>query len=102
MTKSLFLSKLYLDKYLSRAKIQKWGIRNFFGLTILNIVLMILILLHSAGYFSPYLPLSINLIVLAAIIFMSLLLETNRKALFLISLIFLSFPGLLKILAFVI
>lgn len=77
--------------------IRFWAQERIIGLFIFNAILMMLILLHSAGYFSPFFPLSINIIVMISLISSIFLLGTNNKAAFTIALLFWLFAAFLKI-----
>jgi hypothetical protein len=76
-----------------------WVKDHQFELGLYNMLLMALVLLHSAGYFDPYLPLSINIIVFLSILLAIVLLQINSRAVFSISLFFLLFALLMKIFA---
>lgn len=65
---------------------------------IFNIALMFVFLLRSAGYFSPYLPISVNMIVVFALILSVVLLKANYKTMFITAMVFWIFAGLLGIL----
>lgn len=78
-------TKEYTEKHLMR-------------LFIFNVFLIVLLLLHSAGYFAPYLPLTINFIMLISLIVASLLLRLNNVGLIIISLSFWVFACLLRLL----
>lgn len=89
------INKIFL-KYL--LKIQKWAKQHSLGLFLFNIITLILLLLRSAGYFEPFLPLTINLIVLISFILAIFLLGATKQSLFFITLIFWLFSAILKIL----
>lgn len=78
--------------------IQRWSKENLTGLFFFNLLIFILLLLRSAGYFDPFLPLSINLIFLLTIIASVPLLKSNSRTLFLLSISFLSFGAMFKLL----
>lgn len=63
-----------------------------------NIALMFAFLLRSAGYFSPYLPISVNMIVVFALILSVVLLKANYKTFFMAGILFWAFAGLLGML----
>lgn len=83
------------DKLLKR--LQVWGTKHFIGLIIFNLVIMMLILLRSAGYFEPYYLISINLIVLVAIVLSIFLLGARSNSIFMLTICFLLFGMLFKI-----
>ena len=60
-----------------------------------NITLMSAFLLRSAGYLSPYLLISVNMIVILALILSVFLLKANYKTMFITALFFWIFAGLL-------
>lgn len=68
------------------------------GLFAFNIIMMILILMRSAGYFAPFLPLSINIIVLICLIISIPLLGVRDKMIFSIALLLWIFAALLRLL----
>lgn len=78
---------------LNTFKQQKW-----LGFFLFNIIMMLLLLLYSAGYFSPYFPLTVNIIVLIGIMLSVILLNVRSKVIFLIALLFWIFAAFLKIL----
>lgn len=79
-------------------ELRTWGDKNFLGLLFVNLVLMMLILLRSAGYFEPYLTITINLIILVMIIMIRFLLRVKGKVILEFSLFFLLFAMFLKVL----
>lgn len=56
---------------------------------IFNIIVVILLLLEGAGYFDPFFPLTINNIVIVALILAAILLGIKSRAYYAISLAFL-------------
>lgn len=79
------------------SKIKLWAQERIIGLFTFNAILMLMILLQSAGYFSPFFPLSINTIVMISLISSIFLLGTNSKASFVLALVFWLFASFLKI-----
>lgn len=77
--------------------LQEWSQQKILNLFIFNAVLTMLLLLRSAGYFAPYLPLTINLITLLCFIMAVFLLGFRFRALFVITLLFWLFAAFLKI-----
>lgn len=67
--------------------LQTWSQKRILNLFIFNVVLTMLLLLRSAGYFDPYLPLTINLIILLCLAMSVFLLGLRYKALFIITLL---------------
>lgn len=86
--------KLYLNQL---KKLRIWSGKHLFGLLILNLILMGQILLSSAGYFRPFFALTINSIVVMALISSIFLLDLRSKGAFFITLLFWLFAALLKI-----
>lgn len=64
---------------------------------VFNIVIMILVVLHSAGYFQPYFLISINLIVIVGLLLAIFLLEAGSNVMYAGSLILLIVCLLFKI-----
>ncbi|QQS38606.1 hypothetical protein IPM62_04460 [Candidatus Woesebacteria bacterium] len=94
--------KKYINKRLSRTfwghkevKTKAWANKHLSGLFTYNIILILLVLLHSAGYFHPFLPLTINIIVMISLILAVIMLGATSKVIFVISLFFLAFAELL-------
>lgn len=77
---------------------RKWANDNILGLFLFNLILMFLILLHSAGYFAPFFPLTINVIVFICTLSAIFLLRATSRSLFSVALFFWIFAGLLKLL----
>lgn len=86
-------------KYIEKIKesINSWAMKHFFQISVFNFVLIMLFLLRSAGYFDPYLLISVNFIVVAALIMSILLLKAKSNVMFIVCLSFWLFAGLLKI-----
>lgn len=70
-------------------KLANWSKDHFVGLFLFNGIILLLVLLSNAGYFSPFFPITINVIVLASLILAVILLGVSSRVIFLISLIFL-------------
>ena len=68
-------------------RIDKW--------VLFNIALMSAFLLRSAGYFSPYLLISVNMIVVFALMLSIFLLKASYKTMFITALFLWVFAGLL-------
>jgi len=79
-------------------KFKKWVLEYNYRLIVFNIIIVFLFLLRSAGYFQPYFPISVNFIVIFALILSYFLLGSNSKTVFLVTLIFWIFAGMLFIL----
>lgn len=76
----------YLNQQLFLVEI--WSKKHLSGLFIFNLILVVLLLLHSAGYFAPFFPLSINFIFFALFILSIILLGARSKELIIIAVIF--------------
>lgn len=104
MISNIISKAIYYKKTVDVLLVQKmvelrtWGDKNFLGLLFVNLVLMMLILLRSAGYFEPYLTITINLIILVMIIMIRFLLRVKGKVILEFSLFFLLFAMFLKVL----
>lgn len=90
--------KEVLERFVSQrsARLQDWALQRIFGVFVFNTVLVLLLLLHSAGYFSPYFPLTINTIVVIGMILSILLLRMNSKDIFFLALFFWLLAAFLK------
>lgn len=78
------------------ARLQDWALQRIFGVFVFNTVLVLLLLLHSAGYFSPYFPLTINTIVVIGMILSIFFLRMNSKNIFFLALFFWLLAAFLK------
>ena len=67
-------------------------------ISVFNLVIILLFLLRSAGYFDPYFLISVNLIVTVALILAIPLLGANSRTMFVASLVFWLFVGFLRVL----
>lgn len=83
----------------TRLNLLKWSKVHILGLFIFNFILMFLILLHSAGYFAPYFPITINVIVLISLIMAVFLLGIRSKTIFGFALTFWVFTAFLRVLS---
>lgn len=92
MTKQLY--RFYQQKM---KQLQLWGVRHAFGIFVFNTILVLLLLLRSADYFFPFLPLTINIIVLVALILSIILLNLHNWAIFFIALLLWLFAAFLRI-----
>lgn len=78
-------------------ELQFWTQERITGLFLFNIILGLLLLLHSAGYFAPFLLLTINLIAIISLILSIVLLRVSSRVIFSIAIFFWIFTALLKI-----
>ncbi len=74
---------------------QNWATENLAGLVVYNLIILLLVLLHSAGYFHPFLPITINIITFIAMILAVLLLGARSEFMFGMAAAFLVFAGFL-------
>lgn len=79
-------------------QINRWAKRKFLQISVFNLVIILLFLLRSAGYFDPYFLISVNLIVTVALILAIPLLGANSRTMFVVSLVFWLFVGFLRVL----
>ncbi len=78
-------------------QINEWAASHVFSLVIFNVILIFMLLLRSVGYFSPFLPLTTNIIVMTSFILAVLLFNINSTFIFIAALIFWLFAAFLKI-----
>lgn len=74
-----------------------WASKHYLNLAVFNVVIIILVLLHSARYFYPYWLISNNVIIFISLVLSVLLLGARSKFMFVFSLAFWVFAGLMKI-----
>lgn len=88
-----------MKKYITERQklVLDWVQHHYLKLAIFNALVMFMILLRSAGYFDPYLPISVNMIVLATLVLSVLLLDARSRSLFVVSLVFWLFALFLKL-----
>lgn len=86
--------KIYLQE---AKKVKGWAESRLFGLFILNLTIMVLVLLRSAGYFSPFFLITINFIVFVALVLSVILLGFKTKGVFMVALFLWLFTGFLRI-----
>ena len=70
-------------------KISNWTKDHQLGLFIFNMIMLVLVILRSAGYFEPFFPLTINFIMLVGFILCAVLLGAGSRTLFLFAFFFL-------------
>ena len=85
----------YLDSH-SR-NIRKWTRRHYFQLAIFYSFVLFLFLMRSAGYFHPYFVISVNVIILAALLTSIPLLGVRSSVLFVVTILFWGFAAFLKV-----
>ena len=79
-------------------KMTAWASSHYLNLAVFNVLIVILVLLHSAKYFDPYWMISINAIVFLTLAASVFLLGARSKIMFLASLGFWIFAGIMRIL----
>ncbi|MFA6073866.1 MAG: hypothetical protein WC758_07165 [Candidatus Woesearchaeota archaeon] len=79
------LNKLFVKQ---KILIKKWAEENIAGLFLFNLIILLLVLLRFAGYFSPFLTININLIYLVSLILSVVLLKATSKMMFIVALSF--------------
>ena len=95
MTNKTFYRQKFTD---FQKKVAVWVSSHYANLAIFNALMVILVLLHSAKYFDPFWLITINVIIFISLITSVFLLGARSKALFIISLIFWIFAGIMRIL----
>ena len=78
-------------------KVELWAKDNTAGIFVFNMIIILLVLLRSAGYFDPFFKLTINLIVLISVILSIFLLSVNSRAVFVFAIIFWILAAFFKI-----
>lgn len=92
------MGNLYQYKQKIVNDIRVWVLKYQVNIAIVNIILIIMFLLRSVGYFHPYLPITIHMIVFIGVILSIILLGASTRALIVVSLIFLLSASMLRIL----
>lgn len=87
------------NRYLTELKknLAIWVSGHYINLAIFNVLIVILVLLHSAKYFDPFWTITVNVVVFVSLIASVLLLGVGSRMMFLISLLFLLFAGFMKV-----
>ena len=68
--------------------IDRWAKENLAGLFVFNIIILLLVLLRFAGYFSPFLEININLIYLISLILSVVMLKATSRMMFVVAFAF--------------
>ena len=79
-------------------KLKAWINSHYLQLAVFNIYLIILVLLRSAGYFEPYLPITINLIFMSSLILSVFLLNLSTRASVILAVFFWVLAAIFRIL----
>ena len=80
-----------------KKKTRKWIKAHQIGFGLFNVLIMLMILLRSAGYFEPYMTISINLIFIVALLSAIFLLEMRDRGAFGAALVFWFIAGILRV-----
>lgn len=75
-----------------------WSKDHLMGLFVFNLLIILLLLLRSGGYFSPYFVISINTVVFMALVGSIILIKARSQAILLIALLFWIFALFLRLL----
>lgn len=91
--------KFMLDKHTKKwtKKSKNWILPKYFNLIIYNLILLFLFLLRSAGYFHPFFEISVNIVVIVALVLSVILLGARSTQLFAVALVFWLFAGFLRL-----
>lgn len=79
-----------------------WVSKHYVNLAVFNVLIVILVLLHSAKYFDPFWTITVNVVVFVSLVASILLLGAGSRVMFLISLLFLLFAGFMKVVGIVV
>lgn len=79
-------------------KLHSWVNAHYLQLAVFNIFLLFLVLLRSAGYFEPFLSLTINLITMVSLVLITLLFNSKSGFMFLVAAFFWVGSAILRIL----
>lgn len=77
--------------------LRAWVTKKYLNIALFNGLIMLFILLRSAGYFDPYFPITVNVIIFIALVTSIVLLGASSRVIFFIALLFWLFASFLKI-----
>lgn len=77
--------------------LSKWTQNHLVGLFVFNILVILLLLLRSGGYFSPYYSITINAVVFMSLLATAFLIGARSKTFFIIGLILWLFAAFLRL-----
>ncbi|MEK7526479.1 MAG: hypothetical protein AAB546_03295 [Patescibacteria group bacterium] len=77
--------------------IQVWVTGHYFQIAVFNLIIILMFLLYSAGYFDPYLRITINIIVLIGLIVSIPLLNAGSRAILTVAILFWLFAAFLRV-----
>ena len=89
------MKSIYRNK---QKKLNKWAQNNLGGLFLYNLIILVLVLLNTAGYFHPYYPITINIISIVALLSAVVLLRARSRFMFTICVVFFVFASILLVL----
>ena len=81
----------------TKVKVINWRKKHIEGIFLFNISVVILLLLRSAGYFHPYVVLSVNKVIMLSLILSVLLLGARNKVMFVLASLFWAIGAFFKI-----
>src|SRR5688572_5215411 len=80
-------------------KVQEWSKLKYSQLFVFNVIVIMLVLLRSAGYFDPFFSITINFIAFTGLVLAVILLDARSKLLFLVALVFWILAAVLRLAA---
>ena len=80
-----------------RKNLNRWAEKHLAGLFIFNLVVLLMVLLNTAGYFKPFFFLNINAITFISLVLAIFLLGVADKTMFAIAIIFFLIASFFKI-----
>lgn len=80
-----------------KRRINDWVISHYLQLALFNIFLILIFLLRSAGYFHPFMVISVNLIVVFSLILAVVLFGWGGRHLYFVAVVFWVFALFLKL-----
>ncbi len=78
-------------------KLNQWSKTHLSGIFIFNLIVLLMVLLNTAGYFKPFFFLNINAITFISMILAIFLLDATDKTMFAIAIVFFLIASFLKI-----
>lgn len=82
----------------NKKNITLWTQDHIVGLFIFNVLVVLLLLLKSGGYFSPYYSITINVVVFVSLVAAAFLIGAKSRTFFIVGLFFWIFAGFLRVL----
>lgn len=90
--------KINKSRKYEKDKLRLWIAKHYLQLALFNIILIVLVLLRSAGYFEPFFPITINVIFVFSLLLSVLLLGTNVRSAIVVAFVFWILAALFRIL----